>query len=44
MIDAANGANATISGATTDVSVAGKTYSSDMTEAGLSVALQPVKG
>ena len=43
MIDAANGANATVSGATTDVSVAGKTYSSDMTEAGLSVAVATSK-
>lgn len=39
MIDFANGANSTVSGAAADVSVSGKTYSSDMTEAGLSIAL-----
>ena len=39
MIDFSNGANSSISGAAADVSVSGKTYSSDMTEAGLSIAL-----
>ena len=38
-----NTANANSSGATTDVSVSGKTYSSDMTEAGLAIALSTGK-
>jgi len=39
MIDRANGGAATISGATDDETISGKTYSSDMSEAGLSIAL-----
>jgi len=41
MVDfaAAGNQSTNVSGATTDVNVSGKTYSSDMTEAGLSIAL-----
>ena len=39
MIDFANGAAATVSGTTTNEAVSGKTYSSDMSEAGLSIAV-----
>ena len=43
MIDRANGAATSVTTDTTDESVAGKTYSSDMTEAGLSIALATSK-
>ena len=43
MIDRANGASTSVTTDTTDESVAGKTYSSDMTEAGLSIALATSK-